>query len=75
MNITVINGSPKGKYSCQLSKSKHFFDMTAAKYILAVSDDLGMPYISCHSADTEDLSSDTGHLMRQYENIINDISL
>ena len=53
-------GAFENKYCGQLSTSKHFFDVTAANYIRAVSEDLGMRYIGAHPADSEDLFTETG---------------
>ena len=49
-----------GKYATQISTSKHFFDITAHKYIEEVSLDMGMRYIRGLSADMEDLLSEKG---------------
>jgi multimeric flavodoxin WrbA len=44
-----------GKYAASLSTSIHFFDQTAHAYIHAVSDDLGMKYLTFYSAEMRDL--------------------
>ena len=49
-----------GKYATQISTSKHFYDITAHKYIEENSLDLGMRYIRGLSADMEDLLTETG---------------
>ena len=49
-----------GKYVTQISTSKHFYDMTAHKYIEENSLDLGMRYIRGLSADMEDLLCERG---------------
>lgn len=48
------------KYATQISTSKHFYDVTAHKYIEENSLDLGMKYIRGLSADMEDLLTDAG---------------
>ena len=49
-----------GKYATQISTSKHFYDVTAHKYIEENSLDLGLRYIRGLSADMEDLLTDIG---------------
>ena len=49
-----------GKYATQITTSKHFYDMTAHRYIEENSLDLGMRYIRGLSADMEDLLTDAG---------------
>ncbi len=49
-----------GKYATQLTTSKHFYDVTAHKYIEENCSDLGMRYIRGLSADMEDLLSEKG---------------
>ena len=49
-----------GKFATQISTSKHFYDVTAHKYIEENSLDMGMKYIRGLSADMEDLLSDRG---------------
>lgn len=49
-----------GKYVTQISTSKHFYDVTAHKYIEENSLDLGMKYIRGLSADMEDLLTEGG---------------
>ena len=49
-----------GKYATQISTSKHFYDITAHKYIEENSLDLGMRYIRGLSADMEDLLTEKG---------------
>lgn len=48
------------KYATQISTSKHFYDVTAHKYVEENSLDLGMKYIRGLSADMEDLLTDAG---------------
>ena len=50
----------KEKYATQISTSKHFYDITAHKYIEENSIDLGMRYIRGLSADMEDLLTEVG---------------
>ena len=50
----------KGKYATQITTSKHFYDMTAHKYVEENALDMGMRYIRGLSADMEDLLTDQG---------------
>ena len=50
----------RGKYATQISTSKHFYDITAHKYIEENALDMGMRYIRGLSADMEDLLSEKG---------------
>ncbi len=50
----------KDKYVTQISTSKHFYDVTAHKYIEENSLDMGMRYIRGLSADMEDLLAEKG---------------
>lgn len=54
------NPDIKGKYTSQISTSKHFYDITAHKYIEENAMDLGLRYIRGLSADMEDLLSEKG---------------
>ncbi|MBR4941398.1 MAG: NAD(P)H-dependent oxidoreductase, partial [Clostridia bacterium] len=45
----------RGKFATQISTSKHFYDMTAHKYVEENAFDMGMRYIRGLSADMEDL--------------------
>ena len=49
-----------GIYATQITTSKHFYDVTAHKYIEENALDLGMRYIRGLSADMEDLLSENG---------------
>lgn len=49
-----------GKLAAQITTSKHFFDITAHKYIEDNCKDLGLAYIGGLSADMEDLLSEQG---------------
>lgn len=50
----------QGKFATQVSTSKHFYDVTAHRYIQDNCCDLGLKYIKGLSADMEDLLSDKG---------------
>ena len=52
--------SLEGKYTTQLSTSKHFYDVTAHRYIEDNCYDMGLKYIRGLSADMDDLLSDAG---------------
>ena len=52
--------SLEGKYATQLSTSKHFYDVTAHRYIEDNCYDMGLKYIRGLSADMDDLLSDAG---------------
>ena len=49
-----------GKYASQLTTSKHFYDITAHRYIQDNCDDLGLQYITGLSADMDDLTHKKG---------------
>lgn len=49
-----------GKYATQLTTSKHFYDVTAHRYIQENCQDMGMKYIKGLSADMEDLLKPRG---------------
>ena len=49
-----------GKFAAQISTSKHFYDITAHRYIRDNCADLGLSYLGGLSADMEDLTSETG---------------
>ncbi|MBQ7761481.1 MAG: NAD(P)H-dependent oxidoreductase [Clostridia bacterium] len=50
----------KGKIATQITTSKHFYDVTAHKYIEENSLDMGMNYVRGLSADMEDLLTEKG---------------
>jgi multimeric flavodoxin WrbA len=52
--------SLSGKYVSQITTSKHFYDVTAHKYIEENCHDLGMKYIRGLSADMDDLLTERG---------------
>ena len=49
-----------GKWASQLSTSKHFYDITAHRYIQDICGDLKLKYVRGLSADMEDLLSQKG---------------
>ncbi len=49
-----------GKFATQLSTSKHFYDVTAHRYIEDNCKDLGLKYIHGLSADMDDLTTEKG---------------
>jgi len=49
-----------GKYATQLTTSKHFYDITAHRYVKENALDLGLRYIRGLSADMEDLLTEKG---------------
>ena len=49
-----------GKYVTQLTTSKHFYDITAHKYIQENCADLGLRYVQGLSADMDDLTTKKG---------------
>lgn len=50
----------EGKFATQITTSKHFYDVTAHKYIEENCKDLGMKYIKGLSADMDDLLKEEG---------------
>lgn len=52
--------SLRGKYATQLTTSKHFYDMTAHRYVQENAQDLGLKYIRGLSADMDDLLKTRG---------------
>ena len=49
-----------GKYAAQITTSKHFYDITAHRYILENCQDLSLKYIAGLSADMDDLTTEKG---------------
>jgi len=49
-----------GKFASQITTSKHFYDITAHKYIQENCQDLGMKFIKGLSADMDDLLTEKG---------------
>ena len=55
------HGAPvSGKYMSQISTSKHFFDVTAHRYVQENAEDLGMKVLRGLSADMDDLLTEKG---------------
>ncbi|HHV28219.1 NAD(P)H-dependent oxidoreductase [Acetivibrio mesophilus] len=52
--------SVSGKFATQITTSKHFYDVTAHKYIQENCQDLGMKYVRGLSADMDDLLTEDG---------------
>ena len=52
--------SLEGKFATQLSTSKHFYDVTAHRYVQDNCQDLGLKYIHGLSADMDDILSEKG---------------
>ena len=52
--------SLEGKFASQLTTSKHFYDVTALRYIQDNCADLGLKYIKGLSADMDDLLTEKG---------------
>ena len=51
-----------GKFATQITTSKHFYDITAHKYIEDNCYDLGLKYVKGLSADMDDLLKDEGRV-------------
>ncbi len=49
-----------GKFASQITTSKHFYDMTAHRYVQENCQDLGLKYIRGLSADMDDLLKEKG---------------
>ncbi len=58
--IKEKNISLEGKFATQISTSKHFYDVTAHRYIQDICGDLGLKYIKGLSADMDDLTTQKG---------------
>ena len=52
--------SLKGKFATQITTSKHFYDVTAHRYIKDNCMDMGLKYIKGLSADMDDLLTEKG---------------
>ena len=61
----------KGKFVSQLTTSKHFYDVTAHRYIQDNCQDLGMKYIRGLSADMDDLLMKKGQ--KEAEDFLNHV--
>ena len=74
------NAPVGGKYASQLSTSKHFYDVTAHRYIQDNVQEMGMKYVRGLSADMDDLLCERGQqeaeafLMRLLWNVQNGFS-
>lgn len=51
----------KGKLATQVTTSKHFYDVTAHRYIQDNAQDMGMHFLRGLSADMEDLTTEGPH--------------
>ncbi len=60
--IKEHNISVKGKIATQITTSKHFYDVTAHRYIQDNCHDLGLSVVRGLSADMEDLTSKEGQM-------------
>ena len=61
IELLKASGEPlQGKFVTQLTTSKHFYDVTAHRYIQDNCQDLGMKYIRGLSADMDDLTTEKG---------------
>lgn len=49
-----------GKYASQITTSKHFYDVTAHRYVMENCQDMGMRFVRGLSADMEDLTHEKG---------------
>ena len=49
-----------GKYASQITTSKHFYDITAHRFVREFASDMGMKFVEGLSADMEDLLSEKG---------------
>ncbi len=61
--VELLKGSGldvSGKFATQLTTSKHFYDITAHRYIQDICGDLGLKYVRGLSADMEDLTVEKG---------------
>ncbi len=61
IELMKLHGAPvAGKWATQLSTSKHFYDVTAHRYIEDNCADMGLRYVKGLSADMEDLTGEKG---------------
>ena len=58
--MKVYQVNVKGKFATQVTTSKHFYDITAHKYIEENCSDMGLRFIRGLSADMEDLTTEKG---------------
>ena len=54
-----------GKVASQITTSKHFYDVTAHRYVQQNCDDLGIPFVRGLSADMDDLLTEKGQKQAQ----------
>ena len=50
----------RGKWASQISTSKHFYDVTAHRYVMENAQDMGMRFVRGLSADMDDLTTAKG---------------
>ena len=50
----------RGKWASQISTSKHFYDVTAHRYVMENAQDMGMKFVRGLSADMDDLTTEKG---------------
>lgn len=50
----------EGKFATQLTTSKHFYDVTAHRYVMENCQDMGMKFVRGLSADMDDLTKEKG---------------
>ena len=50
----------RGKWASQISTSKHFYDVTAHRYVMENAQDMGMKFVRGLSADMDDLTMKKG---------------
>ena len=58
--LKAANISLDGKFATQITTSKHFYDVTAHRYIEDNANDLGLKFIKGLSADMDDLLTEKG---------------
>ncbi len=58
--IKLHGADVAGKWASQLTTSKHFYDITAHRYIQDICGDLGLRYVRGLSADMDDLLNEKG---------------
>ena len=58
--LKAFGADLRGKAASQITTSKHFYDMTAHRYIQENCDDLGLNYVRGLSADMDDLTTEKG---------------
>ena len=58
--IKASGADLSGKYAAQITTSKHFYDVTAHRFIRDNCDDMGLKYVGGLSADMDDLLTEKG---------------